>query len=118
MGDLFSGEAAERAQRQRDLSFDRERGMAAGEDEPEPVVDDGRHVVVLVADEQFLRGRLLVAALRFATKPIDRLPSGRREQPGPWSIGHAVERPALERDDDRLLQRVFGGVEVAEVSNE
>ena len=32
--------------------------------------------------------------------------------PGP--VGQAVARPALERGDERLLQRVLGEVEVAE----
>ena len=36
--DLFGGEAADLAQRQRDLRVRRQRRMAAGEDQPQPVV--------------------------------------------------------------------------------
>ena len=39
-GDFVGVEAAQRAQRQRDLRFERERGMTAGEDQPEPIVGD------------------------------------------------------------------------------
>ena len=45
-GDLLGGEAAERTQRQRDLGLRRERGMATGEDEAQPVVVGGGLVLL------------------------------------------------------------------------
>ena len=43
--DLVGLEAAERAQRQRDLGLERQRRVAAGEDQPQPIVGDLAGVV-------------------------------------------------------------------------
>jgi hypothetical protein len=45
--DLTRGEAGHLAQREREARLGRQRGMAAGEDEREPLVGDRAHVILL-----------------------------------------------------------------------
>ena len=105
--DLGRRQPAEGAQRERHLRLGRERGMAAGEDQPQAVVGD-RHAVLLVV--RLLRWRpqrleprqdrrLLGEALRTA-HAVDRLVACGRRDPGPGVVRHAVARPPLERLDE------------------
>ncbi len=106
-------EAADEAQRQRDLRLRRERRVAAGEDQLEPLVgNDGLLVVweLLRSREQLrlARQRLLAA------DPVDRRVAGRRHDPGAGIARRSVPRPALGRPDEGVLHRVLGEVEVTE----
>ncbi len=49
-----------------------------------------------------------------AAQPVDRAPPRGQRDPRRRVRRHAVARPALERDDERILDRLFGAVEVAE----
>ena len=48
-----------------------------------------------------------------AAQAVDGLVAGGAHQPADRLIGHAVHRPALQRGDDRLLERILGELEVA-----
>jgi hypothetical protein len=112
---LGRGETAERAQRESHARLRRECRMAAGEEQPQPVVRQRRldggfgwtgHQSLELAE------LLLVAAL--AAKTVDRAVARRAHDPGAGVVREAVARPALERRHKRLLDRVLGEVEVAE----
>ena len=115
-GDLGHGQAADQPQRQRDLGLERQRRVAAGEDEAEPLVGDHRlvlagqvaHRVLELAREQ----RLLVAQRRLAPQPVDRAALGRGEDPRGRGGRHAVARPAVQRDGVRVLHGLLGAVDV------
>ena len=49
---------------------------------------------------------------------VDRLASAGRDQPGARSIGHAVDGPPRRGLDERVLRRVLGDAEVADVAHE
>ena len=111
--DLRRREAADEAQRQRDLRLGRERRVAAGEDQLQSLVRDRGLLVVRElrgAGEQlrFARECLLAA------DPVDRAVSRRGDDPGPGARRRALARPAFGRLDERVLNRVLGEVEVAE----
>src|SRR3954464_7164792 len=111
--DLRRLEAADEAQRQRDLGIRRERRMAAGEDQLEPFVGNDSLLVpreLLGTREQLrLAGQRLLAA-----DPVDRRVSSRRDDPGARIARRSVARPALRRADEGVLHRVLGEVEVTE----
>ena len=88
--------------------------MAAGEDEPQPVVDDhlvllqralgtGRHLDV-VADELGEPG----PHAGLPAYAVDGPPARGRGQPGPRPVGSAALAPRLERGDERLLGALLG----------
>ena len=102
--DLGRGQAAQRAQRQCDPRAQIERRMAAGEDQPQPVIDDGallahRRVLLLLQAHEL--GQPLGAPRHraLATQAIDR-PSPRRDHDPPtwvrWdsSRGHVATAAA------------------------
>jgi hypothetical protein len=94
-----------------------ERRVAAGEEQSQPVVRDGGHVVAIGfhaggCERLELAQLLLVAPL--AAQPIDRLVARRTNDPGGGVVGQPVARPALERRGERLLHRVLGEVEIAQ----
>jgi hypothetical protein len=117
--DLLRRQAAERAQRERDLRVERERRMAAREDQLEPLVGEGRLVVHRVlhcfgdGQEPRLRSERPVAA-----DPVDRPVAGRCHEPGARVVGQAVARPPFGRDRERLLRGFLGEVEVAEEADQ
>ena len=96
--------------------------MAAGEDEPEPVVGHAPRRPPGVRVERRRRGRRLVrldeqgelAAQRdVAADPVDGAAAGGRRQPGAGTLGDAVPGPGRECVDVRLLGALLGEVEVA-----
>ena len=117
-GDLAGGQAAERPQGQRDLRVGGERRMAAGEDELEPLVGEGRLVHDVLRrlghlEQVGLRGQRAVAA-----DAIDGPVARRRHQPGAGAGGDSVARPALRGDREGLLRGLLGEVEVAEEADQ
>ena len=113
---LTGGDAAERPQRQRDAGLRRQRRVAAGEDQLEPLVGDRAHRVVATErlEPRAARGRPAPLSRLLAPQPVDRAaPRGQRD-PRRRVGRHAVARPALERDDEGVLDRLLGAVEVAE----
>jgi hypothetical protein len=116
--DLAGGEAAQGAQGEGDLRLGRERGVAAGEDELEPLVRKGGLVHRVLhrlrhLEQAGLRGQRAVAA-----DAVDRAVAGRRHQPGAGVGGRAVARPALGGDREGLLRGLLGEVEVAEEADQ
>ena len=93
--------------------------MAAGEDQPEPVVGNrlGVHHVGTVVEraERGLVGER-VAARRGpprAAQPVERAPPRRREKPGARAIRQAVGGPVAERVLEGLLDDLLRRVDVA-----
>src|SRR5262245_2073355 len=112
-GNLLGRQPAEGAERQRDLRFQRERRMTAGEDQLEPLIRK-RPVVhlVLLSDRQVEQPRLLDEGA-VAADAVERTVPGRGRQPCARVVRHTLPRPALRRDRERLLRRVLREVEVA-----
>ena len=116
--DFVSVEAAERSERQRYLGFQGEGRMAAGENQPKPIIRDFGRVVVGLLDgpveprrpvgvECF--GRLLPAP-----QPVDGFVTRGLDDPGAWKLGHAGVAPLVHGSRKRFLSCLFGQIEVAE----
>jgi hypothetical protein len=94
--------------------------VAAGEDQPQPVVGHRRlrfGVELLGAGRQRLEALehlLLHTQGLLAAEAIDRLVARHPGYPGAGVVRDAVARPALERDDEGFLDRLLGGVEVTQ----
>ena len=96
--------------------------MAAGEDQPQPVVLDA----VLVRLERVARVSIeLLRDLRerriesgTAAQGVDRLEPTGRNQPGAGIRGHAIPGPALDRGGERVVQSLLGEVEIAEQADQ
>jgi hypothetical protein len=93
--------------------------MAAREHEPEPLVGDRGDRVVLVlrlgrdGGERVEVGGALAAA-GLAAQAVDRAVARADRDPRRRVVRDAGRRPALERDEERVLDRLLGAVEVAE----
>lgn len=120
--DFVRLKAAEGAERERDLRVQRERGMAAGEDEAKTVVGDFDGVVVRnFSDgrEAILHERLdLLVETLFASDAVDGFVAGGLDDPGAGEIGHAGFAPLHERGGKGFLCRLFGEIEVADEPDE
>ena len=111
--DLGRLEAADEAQRQRDLRLGRERRVAAGEDQLEPLVAD--HGLLVVRELFGPREQLgLARQCLLPTDPVDGRVPRRRDDPGAGIARRSVARPALGRAHEGVLHRVLGEVEVTE----
>jgi len=94
--------------------------MATGEDQPQAVIG----VAVLprfgplrarrFERRETLEDPPLVGERPLAAEPIDRSVPRDPRDPGAGVVGNAIARPALERNRERLLDRILGGVEIAE----
>ena len=118
-GDLRRRQAAERAQGERDPRLRRERRVAAGEDQPQAVV--GELVGVTARSSPSARAArarpassVFASSVALAAQAVDRAVAGDARDPGAGIVRHAVARPALEGDDEGVLDRLLGEVEVAE----
>jgi hypothetical protein len=135
-GDVWHRNPAHQPQGQRHLGLLRQRGVAADEDQAEPLVRQRRPQGV------FLRFRALApfslagwrslahravgrsgglnqqrqprAERGVASYFVDRAPPGGRGQPGGGIVGDAVGRPRAQRRRVGLLHAVLGQVEVAD----
>jgi hypothetical protein len=95
--------------------------MAAGEDEPEPVIADAVAVGLRqVPTRQISAGRLqqrrlaeLGGLVRPAAQHVDRAIAGGGGQPGAGTGGHAVALPRLQRAGERVLRALLGQVPIA-----
>jgi hypothetical protein len=112
--DLGRGQAAEHPQGERDADVQRERRVAAGEDQPEAVVVHGALLHWFVLGVQQRRLGLLVGARRLPSQSVDRpVPRG-RDDPSRRTGRYAALRPLLDRGRKRVLHRVLGDLEVPE----
>ena len=123
-GDLFYGEAGDDAQRERDLLRRRQLGMAADEEEAEDVVAIVRAVealrqrvlrVVQVRDDRLLGQRFLPAA---PPHGVDGGVAPDEDEPGGGIARRAVLRPASERAQAGVLERLLRRVEIAKIAQE
>ena len=122
--DLLDREAANHAQRQRDLLRRRQVGMAADEQEPQDVVavmglvdalDQRGLGVVHVRDDLLVRERDLS---RLAPQGVDGEVAPDQDEPGGGIARRAVGRPGLERPQAGVLHGLLRRVEVAEVAHQ
>jgi hypothetical protein len=88
--------------------------VAAGEDETKPVIDDIGWIDRCFGDH-FELARTFTLCL---SKPIDSLESPRGDEPRSRVRRRALDRPALHRRRERILQRLLGEIEIAEEANE
>jgi hypothetical protein len=120
-GDLFGGETAERAQREPDLRVERERRVAAGEDQLEPLVRELRRLVdrLLRSFSQFALQLLGLHRQRpLPPDTVDRAVASGRDQPPRRVSGDSVARPAFGGGGERILRGVFGQLDLAEKADE
>jgi hypothetical protein len=116
--DLVGGEAAERAQRERDLRLQRERRVAAGHDQLEALVGDGGLVHRLLHYCRRLEQLGLLGERAVAADAVDRAVAGGGHEPGPRVVRRALARPALGGDRERVLGGLLGELEVAEEADQ
>jgi hypothetical protein len=93
VGDLRGGEPAQEPQRQRDLGAGRERGVAAGEDQPQPVIMHGTLLRRIVAGMQQRGLGVPVLAGRLPAEAVDRPVAGGGDDPAGRARA-AARRPA------------------------
>ena len=116
-------QGANGSQRQRDLNLGCERGMAAGEDQPQHVVVEHGVVALVgrnVGVEQHFMGQrgLLVAKRDLPANAVDRLVAPDIDQPRP-RIGRRFSAwPALQCRRKGLLQYVLGEIEIADEADQ
>ena len=123
--DLGRGQAAQRPQRQGDPGVHRQRRVAAGEDQAQPVVGDGHRRPPL--DPRRSRAELGLdrGVARRAPRSSRRARLRRRSRSiarlravvvihAPGLSGTPRTRPGLEGRDERVLDGLLGEVEVAE----
>ena len=118
VGDLDGVEASEGRQRERHLGLERERRMAAGEDELQALVGDRRLVHVVLHRLGHFEQTRLGQQRPLAPQPVDRAVAGGRRQPRAGVARRAVARPALGGDREGLLSGLLGEVEVAEEADQ
>ena len=97
--------------------------MAAGEDQAQPVVFDAFvvHASAIVACQRTSRSVDIVRQRLESGAPahcIDGLEPAGRNEPGARIGGHAIARPLLQRRPERVVQRLFGEIEVAEQADQ
>ena len=121
--DLAGREPAERAQRQRHPRRQIERRMAAGEDQPQAVIDD-RALLVLVGVLLAIEPHQLRQPIRsirhrpVAAHPIDRPPPRGDREPRARLGRDAVAPPRADRVRERVLDRVLRQLKVAHMSDQ
>src|SRR5207248_514712 len=116
--DLVGRQTAEQSQGERDARLWREGRVTTGEDEAQPIVMHGSRlhvgfgVVVRGRDRRYLPEQLSFA--RLTPQTIDGPLAGGGRDPATGIGRQAIRRPPAQRDGERLLDRVFGNVDVAE----
>jgi hypothetical protein len=104
-GDLGGGQPAHHPQGQRDLRLPGERRVAAGEDQPQPLL--------WVGLDRPLQLRQLGAVVAFAPQGVQAAAAGDGEQPGVRSLGDPFHRPVPQGGHHGVLDQILGGREVA-----
>src|SRR4051794_30403216 len=118
--DLGGCQSSEHAQGQRDSRRERERWMAAREDEPQAIVDK-RAVVVAVArmllcvePDELTEAVGPVRKRAALTQPVDRPPAGGDRGPRCGVGGDPVARPGRDGGGESILNGVPGELEAAD----
>ena len=118
-GDLGGAQPGQGAERQGDPRLHRQRGVTAGEDQPEPFI---RNAAVVSAWLRVVRSRLsgchhgqrldLGTVRAAAPQAVDGPVAGHRHQPRPRTVRHAVAWPAPQRLGKGVLGAFPGQVPV------
>jgi hypothetical protein len=116
--DLLSGQPAERSKRERDLGIESERRMAAGEDELQPLVGNGRLIHIVLRSFRHLELADLGRQRAIAADAVDRPVACGGHEPGARIRRGAVPRPALGGGGERVLGGLLGELEVAEEADQ
>src|SRR5215207_6651011 len=116
--DVVRAQPAKRPQREGDLGIERERRMAAGEYELEPLVRDRRLVQVVLRGLPHVQQADLRRERSIAANAVDRAVARGGHEPGARIVGRPVAGPALGRDRERLLGGFLGEVDVAEEADQ
>lgn len=117
-GNLRRAQSPQGTQRQRHLRLPVQRGMAAGEDEPQAVVGKvhsafGR-LLALAGGLRLVAERIaFLAAGAVTAHGIDELATRGGHDPGAGVVRHSGLRPGSERGREGLLRRLLGQVEGA-----
>ena len=119
--DLLGREPADFAQRECDLGVGRERRMAAGEDEAQPIVGD----TFVVERLGIVRDRLdfVGPSSIESNRERRRMPSMALKRPADTSqargfAGTPSRRPLLERRPERVVQCFLGKIEIAKQADQ
>ena len=116
--DFLRGQAAHFAQRKSHLRIGRQRRMATGEDQAQPVVFDALRIRqgrgIDSRDVGVVTPLIELVETLAAADAVDRFESSGRYEPGARICRHSVARPLFERRPEGVMQRLFGHVEVAE----
>ena len=114
--DLRRGQTGDRAQGERHPCLRSERGMAAGHQQRQLIVRRGRR---LGRPSLHPGQRLLsIGPTGLAAKPVDGSAAGDGGQPRAGPVRNPGAGPRAEGLGDRVLGRVLGRVEVAEITGE
>ena len=118
LGNLLRRQTADLAQRERDLRIGGQRRMATREDQAKAVVFDGLIVCpgrgIDDGDVGFVADVLEGIEASAPAQAVDGLEAAGRHQPRTRIGGDAVARPLLERRPERIVQRLFGQIEITE----
>ena len=119
-GDFLGAQVADFTQGQRHLRIRRQRRVTTGEDQPQAVVFHifttpvGLFQFFELRQQQRLRGFEAGAAAQH----IDGLETPGGHQPGARTVRHAIALPALDCDEERLVQGFFGEIEIPQQANQ
>ena len=113
------GEPAEQPQRQRHLGLAGQRRVAAGEDQPQPLVGD--HLVVPLRERRVRtvlhpgldQQRQLAPQGLLAAQHVEGAPAGRGREPRAGRARHALPAPGVQRRAVRVLDALLGEVDAA-----
>jgi hypothetical protein len=116
---LIRAQPTEGAQGERDLRLERERGVAAGEEELQALIGDRcLHLDLVLNGFRDIQQAGLFLELPVAADPIDRPVASGRDEPGARVVRDPVLGPALGCDRERLLSGLLGEVEAAEEADQ
>ncbi len=111
MRDLGRGEPAEQPERQRHLGGGAEGRVAAGEDEPQPVIPHRALLLLFFVGVQQRGLRVLAVAGRLAAQPVDGPVARGGDDPSDRTWRQPSRRPPPGRLGERVLDRVLGDVD-------
>ncbi len=111
-GDLLGRHAGQRAQRQGDLRIERERRVAAGEHQAQPVVGHLFDHRTVVGRDHGCHLRELRGAQRVAAHAVEGPVAGHGREPGAGTARDAVAGPPFGRLREGILRALLGEVPV------
>ena len=116
--DLGRLQTGDQAQRQGHPCVRCERRMAAGEDQAQPVVVHGPSIDWFVCGMQQCRLFLTVISGTFSADTVDGPVAGGGDDPTGGTRRQTVGGPPFECDLERVLDRFFGDIDIAEEADQ